>query len=135
MKADHAIIQLWNLRAIIISEDKYLSMDEAILQNLDQLRTYAHSIEGSQFPIFYGIASNFDKWRFCCYIPSKNNTVDTARNFHISQEIPLKLNIDNINTRAPEDNVEELISIIQSFFEIDVDNIVAKRYFTCCKII
>ncbi|RZJ49150.1 MAG: hypothetical protein EOO19_06135 [Chryseobacterium sp.] len=99
LKADHAVIQLWNLRAIIISDDKFLDMGEAIIQNLDQLRTYAHSIEGSQFPISYGIASNFHTWRFCCYIPSSNKKIDTCANFHISKEFQLKINIDSINTR------------------------------------
>ena len=125
IKADHAIIQIWNSRAILIVEDELEEIENGIIQSFDQLRTYSLSDEGKEFPIFYGIVSTFTEWIFCCYIPPEENKIATEDSFYTSERF--RLTIDLETTSSKKDNFDKLIGMIKGFLIPDADISIAVK--------
>ena len=136
VKADHAVVQMFSERPLLICEDKYSQRDlyESLIQNFDQAKTYSLTAEGKQFPLIYGVISNFNEWRICCYYPPKPGTLDSRRNFYVSKVFKL-LNKDFDPQDAQEafaeldSKLKDLIGLIKGVLKKDVDITVAKTYF------
>lgn len=83
VKAAYAVIQWFSDRAILISEDKDSTTDmyEGLILTLDQVRTYSLTEDGKKYPFVYGILSNFNEWKICCYYVPGPNTLETKKIF------------------------------------------------------
>ena len=134
--ADHAILEVFGARSILILEDKYSSRDmvEGLLQNFDQAQLYSLTKYGKHYPFVYGIISNFHEWRFSCYyLPSLGRT-ETIRNFYTSQIFTLINQGFNISSSKQvieafknlKENLNSLIGSIRGILREDVDTIVSQ---------
>jgi len=130
VKADRATIQTLTQRVICIGEDKFSERDleEGVVQCFDQTRTYSLTEDGMKFPFVYGIATNFNEWRFLCYRPPQPGAPTTYNNFYVSETFTLmkkSFKIEDKEARQELINVgqklEALIGIIQGFLCPDID--------------
>jgi len=107
----HLILLKATGKYIILIEDKLENMKTSMLKLFDELRTYAFKEQKSA--AYYGIATNLDKWRFCCYIPHKG--IITEDNFLVSEEMPavFTLNEDKTPSEFGISLVEPILQIIR----------------------
>jgi len=138
VKADRAALQTVTERVICICEDKFSEKDleEGVVQCFDQMRTYSLTTEGKKFPLIYGIASNFNEWRFLCYHPPEPGTPTTYSNFYVSELFTLMRKNFKIKDKEAtqeliniDQKVETLVGMIQVLFYADVDIGVIDTYF------
>jgi len=131
--ADHAVIEMFGGRAVMICEDKDLV--EGLVRNFDQARYYSLSKQGRLYPFVYGIVSNFNEWKICCYCPPGPETLETKGNFFVSspfilmrKDLDPKGDPDEVIAAFTliEDKVNELIGLIRGIFRKDVDKIVSE---------
>jgi len=126
---DHVIFKATTLRPILICEDKFNMITEGILQNFDQLRTFAATEHGKKFNIIYGITSNFNEWVFCCYLCPVEGKDVTADHFCVSDTYKMKY--DDVRGLEPlSDSIKEITQKIRGFFFADIDKIVIESFKT-----
>jgi len=129
-KADHALIQKFTQRVLLIGQDKLSEEDleQTVVQCFDQARTYSLTTEGMKFPLIYGIATTFNQWRFLCYRPPKPGTLTTYENFIVSEVFTLMKKTFQIEDKEArqellkvDEKLETLIGIIRAFLCADID--------------
>jgi len=123
---DHVIFSGSISRPILICEDKFSMLNEGILQNFDQLRTFAASAKGLAFDVVYGITSNFNEWVFCCYVCPTWGKDITTNNFFTSQAY--NLNFDPATSEPDFNSVKDIIQKIRGFLSKDIDKIVFSSF-------
>lgn len=121
---DHTLYNPENDKILLICEDKKVDMDQAVLQNFDQLRSFSFTEQGENCRYVYGLATNLTAWRFCCYIPYSDNENVTANNFIVSKEIPTHFDDEDLPSR---DFIQRIARIIRGFLTKDVDAIVSAK--------
>jgi hypothetical protein len=119
---DHVIFKTNTLRPILICEDKFSKMNEGILQNFDQMRTFAASEHGRNFDMIYGITSNFNEWVFSCYLCPEDGKDVTANNFFISNTY--KMNYDQHGEEPEPNSIKDILQKIRGLFQANIDEIV-----------
>jgi len=111
VQADHAILDE-KLFPLLITEDKSLDMHAALIQNLDQLRSFSMTAESESCKIVYGLISNQKEWIFTCYIRPKERITVKQENFVISKIFELPISIEKIAKLIPGANgVTECVEI------------------------
>jgi len=93
VQADHVIYDEKGF-PLLITEDKSFDMTAALIQNLDQLRSFSMTSESNNCKLVYGLISNQKDWIFTCYIRPEDRRDVEQKNFLISQKFPLSVLIE-----------------------------------------
>jgi len=115
VQADHVIYDE-NTFLLLITEDKSLDMTAALIQNLDQLRSFSMTPEGKNCKLVYGLISNQKEWIFTCYIRPEDGRDVEQKNFLISQKFFLSFTTEKrnkliLNANGVMDSVEIKIEV------------------------
>jgi len=124
-RPDHALVMVIdkNEYPILFVEDKFSNMNQAIIQNFDQLRTYSFK---SDEKFFYGLATNGMDYRFLCYVVPEGSNSVTAENFLISKKYSIKTQIqDPIGT---SNSIRQVLCVIRGLlYKENANYIVSQR--------
>ena len=121
---------------LLLCEDKNPSkrkITAAIMQNFDQLRIYADSVN-QIFPKYYGAATTLTEWVFTCYNKRDYDVLETAENFTVSKlyTLPTLHKILTVGiSDSPEEflgderllksEIEKLIRLLTCLVKINID--------------
>jgi len=120
---DSVIFSVAKKKFLLICEDKKYDIEQAMLQNFDQLRSFSLSEEGKNFRYVYGLVTNLKDWRFCCYVKPPPGRDVSADNFIVSTQFQTFFDETQLPTKG---FVELLAQIIRGFLTKDIDAIVDK---------
>ncbi len=105
-------------RVLLICQSREQNIQQAVLENFDQLRSYSLVYNQIGMKYLYGLASTLDKWIFTCYVVPEKGQKLTSQNFLISRMI----NIDTRSETTTKDSIRMIVKYIRRFLVKDTQN-------------
>jgi len=111
-------------KVLLVSIGRNLDIEQALLYNFDQMRSFAMSSDGKDLKYIYGLSTVGNKWVFCCYVVPKNRKRVTYQNFMVSRVF---VN-DIMNGMVTKDFLEMMIRYTRGFLVKSIDAILDEAY-------
>ena len=82
---DYVLFNTKTQRVLIVCAGRYYDIEQALLYNFEQMRSFSMSADGRNLKYIYGLSSVGTKWVFSCYVVPENRKNVSENNFMASR--------------------------------------------------
>ncbi len=116
---DYVLFNVKAERVLIVCAGRCYDIEQALLYNFEQMRSFSMSADGKNLKYIYGLSSVGTKWIFCCYVVPMNRKNVSESNFMTSR---VMVN-DMVDGTIGKNFLDMMIRYIRGVLVKDIDAI------------